>query len=71
MVPKSVTKSRITSNLDVFDFNLTDEEMILIDSFDCNGRVVVMAKYVFYFTVLNICKLLFLQLQDSSRLAIQ
>jgi len=43
VVPKSVTKSRITSNLDVFDFSLTDDEMILIDSFDCNGRVVVMA----------------------------
>lgn len=38
-IPKSVTKSRIKENLDIFDFTLTPEDMSYIDSFDCNGRV--------------------------------
>lgn len=39
VIPKSVTKSRIESNIQVFDFELADEDMKKIDSFDCNGRV--------------------------------
>ncbi|KAK3857329.1 hypothetical protein Pcinc_036258 [Petrolisthes cinctipes] len=39
VVPKSVTKSRIESNLQVFDFELSSEDMKTLDSFDCNGRV--------------------------------
>ncbi|KAM3958685.1 aldo-keto reductase 1B isoform 1-T1 [Aphomia sociella] len=42
VIPKSVTKSRIASNFDVFDFKLSKEELDLIDSFDCNGRLVPM-----------------------------
>ncbi|KAJ8705776.1 hypothetical protein PYW08_012822 [Mythimna loreyi] len=42
VIPKSVTKSRIASNFDVFDFKLSQEDMSLIDSFDCNGRLVPM-----------------------------
>jgi aldehyde reductase len=38
-IPKSVTKSRIVSNVDIFDFVLNDEEMKTIDSFDRNGRL--------------------------------
>ncbi|XP_073843922.1 aldo-keto reductase 1B-like isoform X1 [Musca autumnalis] len=40
VIPKSVTKSRIASNFDVFGFELTAEDMANIDSFDCNGRLV-------------------------------
>ncbi|XP_055855493.1 aldo-keto reductase family 1 member B1-like isoform X1 [Episyrphus balteatus] len=40
VIPKSVTKSRIASNFDVFGFELTDEDVATIDSFDCNGRFV-------------------------------
>lgn len=39
VIPKSVTKSRIESNFDVFDFELSAEDMSYIDGFDCNGRV--------------------------------
>jgi len=39
VIPKSVTKSRIISNFDVFDFNISDDDISLIDSFDCNGRI--------------------------------
>lgn len=42
VIPKSVTASRIASNFDVFDFKLSQEDMSLIDSFDCNGRMVPM-----------------------------
>ncbi|KAK8387045.1 hypothetical protein O3P69_018009 [Scylla paramamosain] len=39
VIPKSVTKSRIESNFQVFDFELSPEDMKTIDTFDCNGRV--------------------------------
>jgi aldehyde reductase len=38
VIPKSVTKSRIISNAEVFDFELSAEDMKYIDSLDCNGR---------------------------------
>ncbi|KAK9884640.1 hypothetical protein WA026_007477 [Henosepilachna vigintioctopunctata] len=37
-IPKSVTKSRIEENFNIFDFELTDFDMEYIDTFDCNGR---------------------------------
>lgn len=39
VIPKSVTASRIVSNIDVFDFSLSADEMKIIDSFDRNGRL--------------------------------
>ena len=41
VIPKSVTPSRIVENSELFDFTLTDDEMKEIDSFDCNGRIIV------------------------------
>jgi aldehyde reductase len=38
-IPKSVTKSRIEQNAQIFDFELSPEDVTIIDSFDCNGRV--------------------------------
>lgn len=38
-IPKSVTKSRIEQNAQIFDFELSAEDMAFLDSFDCNGRV--------------------------------
>jgi len=42
VVPKSTTKSRIISNANVFDFELTADDVKTIDTFDCNGRFVLM-----------------------------
>ncbi|KAH8296343.1 hypothetical protein KR054_004917, partial [Drosophila jambulina] len=39
VVPKSATKNRIESNFQVFDFELTPEEVEIIESLECNGRV--------------------------------
>jgi len=41
VIPKSVTPSRIEENFNVFDFELSADEMKEIDSFDCNGRIIV------------------------------
>jgi aldehyde reductase len=38
-IPKSVNKSRIKENLDIWDFQLTPEDIAYLDTFDCNGRV--------------------------------
>jgi len=43
VIPKSVTKSRIQSNFDVFNFELTAADVATIDGFDCNGRLVALA----------------------------
>lgn len=37
-IPKSVTKSRIQQNFDIFDFSLTKEDVDYLNTFDCNGR---------------------------------
>ncbi|KAH8301158.1 hypothetical protein KR018_004005 [Drosophila ironensis] len=44
VIPKSVTKERIESNFQVFDFELTPEEIAVIESFECNGRLVPLLK---------------------------
>ncbi len=38
-IPKSVKRERIDSNADIFDFELTIEEIQQIDSLDCNERL--------------------------------
>lgn len=38
-IPKSVRKDRIISNADIFDFEISDEDMSFIDSLDKNQRV--------------------------------
>lgn len=40
VIPKSVTPARIVSNIDVFDFVLTEDEMRSIESFNRNHRFV-------------------------------
>jgi len=42
VIPKSVTKSRIVSNFDVFNFELSAADIAAIDAFDCNGRFVAL-----------------------------
>lgn len=44
VIPKSVTKDRIESNFKVFDFELTPEEVQIIEGFECNGRLVPLLK---------------------------
>jgi aldehyde reductase len=39
VIPKSVTKERIVSNFDIFDFVLSDKEMKEIDGLDCGRRL--------------------------------
>lgn len=38
-IPKSVTKSRIVGNIDIFDFTLSENDMKTLDGFDRNGRL--------------------------------
>lgn len=38
-IPKSVTKSRIQENFNIWDFSLSQADIDLIDTFDCNGRI--------------------------------
>lgn len=57
VIPKSVTKSRIESNFEVWDFELEQEDVDEIDSFDCNGRFVHMKGYTInLFTKCNFFK---------------
>jgi len=38
IIPKTVTKSRLAENMNIFDFELSKDDMELINGFDCNGR---------------------------------
>lgn len=39
-IPKSVTKSRIEQNIDIFDFKLTADEIAIMDTFHTGERLV-------------------------------
>lgn len=39
VIPKSVTKARIVSNLDVFGFELTADDLAKVNAFNVNGRI--------------------------------
>ncbi|MBZ4676458.1 MAG: aldo/keto reductase [Anaerophaga sp.] len=38
-IPKSVHEDRIASNADIFDFEISDDDMALIDSLDRDERL--------------------------------
>jgi aldehyde reductase len=44
-LPKSVTKSRIESNIDIFDFKLSSEDTQYLDSFNTNQRIVELPQF--------------------------
>lgn len=46
VIPKSVTKSRIEQNFDIFDFELTAEDIAYLDGFNCNQRYCPFLEYV-------------------------
>ncbi|XP_030762001.1 aldo-keto reductase family 1 member B1-like [Sitophilus oryzae] len=39
VIPKSVTKSRIQQNFDIWDFQLSADDIAQLNTFDCNGRI--------------------------------
>ncbi|XP_044252324.1 aldo-keto reductase family 1 member B1-like isoform X2 [Tribolium madens] len=39
VIPKSSNKNRISENINVFDFELSKQDMEYMNSFDCNGRI--------------------------------
>lgn len=38
-IPKSVTKSRIEENINVFDFELNSDEIKILEQQDCGNRI--------------------------------
>lgn len=39
-IPKSVNKKRIIENFQIFDFELSSSDVAVMDTFDCNGRLI-------------------------------
>ncbi|KAJ1521064.1 hypothetical protein ONE63_002770 [Megalurothrips usitatus] len=39
-IPKSVNKKRLAENIEIFDFELSPADIAVIDTFDCNGRLI-------------------------------
>lgn len=39
-IPKSSNMNRIEQNINVFDFQLSKEDIEIVDGFNCNGRAV-------------------------------
>ncbi|XP_050667559.1 aldo-keto reductase AKR2E4-like isoform X2 [Leptidea sinapis] len=48
VIPKSFTKSRIEENLNLFDFQLNEQEMALVDSFNIDHRCVPATSFAKY-----------------------
>lgn len=44
VIPKSVTKSRIKENIEIFDFNLTLSEMAKIQALETGHRLITYEK---------------------------
>lgn len=42
-IPKSVTKSRIEQNIDIFDFKLTADEIAYLDTFHTGARQIALS----------------------------
>jgi 2,5-diketo-D-gluconate reductase B len=40
VIPKTINESRMAENLDVFDWNISDEDMIKIDNLNSDNRVI-------------------------------
>lgn len=47
VIPKSVTPSRIESNFDVASFELTGQEMKMLDNLDRKLRLVALERFTF------------------------
>ncbi|CAD7083082.1 unnamed protein product [Hermetia illucens] len=45
-IPKSITKSRIDENIEIFDFELSPEEMKVLDSLETGNRIAAFSKIV-------------------------
>ncbi|XP_041972032.1 aldo-keto reductase AKR2E4-like isoform X2 [Aricia agestis] len=48
VVPKSFTRSRIQDNINLFDFQLTEDEMTVVDNFNLNLRCVPATQFEKY-----------------------
>ncbi|XP_074101240.1 aldo-keto reductase 1B-like [Cotesia typhae] len=45
VIPKTTSKSRLVENLNVFDVKLSNEDMTIIDNFECNGRYGILSRW--------------------------
>lgn len=46
VIPRSATKEHMAENIDIFNFSLSKEDIMELDSLDMNGRFMIMAEYV-------------------------